>query len=203
MKLSTGGRRLGATDAAKLLGVSRYGDALDVYRRLVEGRTLKPNKQMQRGTREEPRVLRMYQEATGAELQQHVMPLICEHPEHHWATSSPDAVTTDGTLVELKTASVWAKGWADGPPVDYVLQVAWSLWVTGLERGHLFVALGSDRDGGTRFDVERTALYRFTRDAELEAEFARVGHEFWTRHVVPCVPPAVNGSTTAAQEAAP
>lgn len=201
MKLSTGGRRLGATDAARLLGVSKYGNALDVYRRVVEGRAAKPNRQMQRGTREEPRVLRLYLEATGAELQQHVVPLILEHPQHAWATSSPDAVTVEGVLVELKTASVWAKGWVDGPPVDYVLQCAWSMWVGDFPECHLFAAFGSDV--GDEFHVERTALYRLARDPDLEAEFIRVGEAFWRNHVVPRIPPQSDGSTNERQEAAP
>jgi predicted phage-related endonuclease len=192
-------RRLGATDAAKLLNVSKYGDALDVYRRVVEGRTTKPNAQMARGTREEPRVLRMYVEATGAELQQFVMPVICEHPDHPFATSSPDAVTVDGVLVELKTASLWAKGWHDGPPIDYVLQVAWSLWVTGLKRAHLFCAFGSDVRGDVpSFAIERTQLWSFSRDAELESEFAEVGGRFWREHVEKCIPPFSNAAPTAA-----
>lgn len=188
MKLSTGGRRLGATDAAKLLGVSKYGGPLEVYERVVLGKQVKANKQMLRGTREEPRVRAMYQVETGAEFMvwpQH--PLVLEHDACPWATFSPDDITVDLRMCEYKTASVWAKGWSDGPPTDYVLQCQWGMWVANLKECDLFAAFGSDV--GDEFHVERTQCWRFTPDAELQALFAEVGEAFWRNHILPKVPP--------------
>lgn len=191
MKLTTT-RRLGATDAAKLLGVSKYGGPLDVYRRIVEGVDAKVNKQMARGTKYEPEVRRRYVEATGAQLQVFVArPLIVEHPAHHWATSSPDDITVDGVLAEYKTTSRWARGWGDGPPIDYVLQCQWSLWVTGLETAHLYAAFGEDGDK-TRpgeFFIETAHLYTLRRDAELCDIFADVGERFWRTCIEAKQPP--------------
>ena len=191
MKLTTT-RRLGATDAAKLLGVSKYGGPLDVFNRIVLGIDAKVNKQMLRGTKYEPEVRRRYVEATGATLQQFVVrPFIVEHPLHHWATSSPDDITTDGVLVDLKTASRWAKGWGEGPPIDYTLQCLWSLWVTGLEHAHLYAAFGEDGDK-TRpgeFFIARCQLYELLRDDELGEIFAEVGERFWRTCIEPKQPP--------------
>lgn len=191
MKLTTT-RRLGATDCAKLLGVSKYGNAGDVFNRIVLGIKTKVNKQMQRGTAYEPEVRRRYVEATGAQLQVFVArPLIVEHPAHHWATSSPDDITVDGVLCEYKTTSRWAKGWSDGPPIDYTLQCQWSLWVTGLETAHLYVAFGEDgdKDHPGEFFIERCQLYTLRRDAELCDIFAEVGERFWRTCIEAKQPP--------------
>lgn len=192
MKFATE-RRLGATDAAKLLNVSKYGGPLDVFNRLVLGIDAKVNKQMQRGTKYEPEVRRRYVEATGAQLQQFVArPFIVEHPMHAWATCSPDDITADGVLAEYKTTSRWAKGWSDGPPIDYVLQCQWSLWVTGLKRAHLYAAFGEDGDK-TRpgeFFIERCQLYELRRDDELCEIFAEVGERFWRTHIESRVAPS-------------
>jgi len=203
MKLGTE-RRLGASDAASLLEVGKYGDPLSVFGRVVLGKQKKPTKQMLRGIRVEPEVRRRYQASTGAEFMQFVSrPLIVEHPTLEWATCSPDDITVDGTLCEYKSASRWAKGWESGPPLDYCMQCLWSLWVTGLERAHLFVCFGADvkdESGADDFLIGREeGPFLFTRDAELEATFEQVGGAFWRNHVVPRIPPTTN----AAQEAAP
>ena len=190
MKFATE-RRIGATDCAKLLGVSKYGGPLDVYKRLVLGVDVKPNRQMARGTRYEPEVRRRYVEETGAELQLWVAPVIIEHPQYTWATCSPDNITTDDTLVEFKTASRWAKGWSDAPPIDYVLQVQWSLWVAGLKSAHLYAAFGEDGDAAHEgeFYIERCQLFTLRADAELQEIFAGVGGAFWRNHIEAKQPP--------------
>jgi len=185
MKL-TQTRRLGATDAAKLLGVSKYGGPLDVYRRLVEGVDTKLNASMKRGTKYEPEVRRRYVEATGADLQLWVSPLIVEHERYPWATCSPDDITSTDVLAEYKTVSRWSrKSWAP-VPVEYVLQVQWSLWVTGLETAHLYAAYGEDGDK-TRpgeFFIEECQLFTFRPDTELFDIFAEVGGAFWRNHII-------------------
>lgn len=181
-------RRIGATDAAALLGLSPWANAADVYGRIVLGVTSPLNSRMARGTASEAAVLARYVEESGAVLVPH--PRVVQHATHAWATCSPDAVSTTG-LVEIKTATVWVEGkWSEGPPAHYVVQVLYSLWVTGLARGTLYAAFGVDRDDGA-FTVERCASWTFRRDAELEADFERVGGEFWRRNVLARVPPAM------------
>lgn len=187
-------RRIGATDASKLLGLSKYGGPLDVYRRIVEGVDTKSNPRMERGKKYEPEVRRRYVEQTGAEMQQFVMPLIVEHPTLAWATCSPDDVTVDDVLAEYKTTSLFAKGWAP-VPVEYVIQVQWSLWVTGLERAHLYAAFGRDEPGGV-FSIERCQLYEMRRDDELAETFAEVGDAFWRNHILTKTPPTETENTT-------
>ena len=186
-------RRIGATDAAGLLGVSKHGNVADLYARLVLGIDIKVTPKMTRGTRYEPVVRDMYVREQGVELMVWTTkPVILRHPEHEWATSSPDDVTTDGRLLDYKTVSVWAVGgWRDAPPIDYQLQMAWGMWVGGLESCHLYAAVGEDV--GEEFRIDYTLPpYEFVRDAELEATFAEAGERFWTDHVLPKVPPGVS-----------
>lgn len=190
MKLGTE-RRLGATDAAKLLGVSKYGNAADVYARVVLGIEAKPSKPMARGIAYEPVVRVLYRAEKSCEFMRWVTsPVVLQHPTYEWATSSPDDVTTDGRLVDYKTVSRWAApSWADGPPIDYVLQMLWGMWVGGFESCDLYAAFGDDI--GDEFRIDYCKTYEFRRDPELEAEFIEVGAAFWRDHVVPRVPPAM------------
>lgn len=209
-------RRIGGSDAAKLLGVSKYGNAADVYARVVLGVTTKANARMARGIAYEPVVRARYAEETGAECMVWVKKhkddvVVFEHDRFPWATCSPDDVTTELRLVEYKTVSVWsAKEWVDGPPIDYTLQCLWSTWVGDLRDCHLYAAFGSDR--GDEFEIEHCRLYRLERDAELEADFAEAGAAFWRNHVVPRRPPsmapmkgkrAFKAATHTAEEATP
>lgn len=188
MKLGTE-RRLGATDAAKLLGVSKRGNAADVYARYVFGIEATPNKAMDRGTRYEPVVRTMYRAEHGVEFMRWVTsPVVLQHEHHEWATSSPDDVTIDGRLVEYKTVTTWAaKQWVDGPPVGYVLQCCWSMWVADLPTCHLYAAFGEDV--GEEFRIDYCRTYELARDAELERVFFVAGERFWREHVVPRRPP--------------
>lgn len=189
MKLTTT-RKIGATDASKLLGLSKYGGPREVYDRIVLGIDAKVNSRMQRGTKYEPEVRRRYVEQTGAELSLWVMPLICEHPLYPWATCSPDDITVDDVLCEYKTTSRYAKGW-EPIPQDYAIQCSWSLWVTGLNEAHLYAAFGVDGDK-TRpgeFFIDHCQLYVIKKDPELFDTFADVGERFWRECVETKTPP--------------
>lgn len=196
MKLkTTRTRRLGATDAAPLLGLGKWANQRDVYERIVNGVQRPENAAMRRGTKAEPQVLRRYLEETGAELLPMARGTIYEHPAHDWATVSPDGLVVPDTLLELKTASRWVR-WNGTPPADYTLQCQWGMWCLGLPRAHLYVAFGEEDVPGGEWVVTSTGLWDFTADAELQSEFLRVGRHFWEFHVEGKRPPsmvAMNG----------
>ena len=193
---TTKDRRVGATDAAPLLGLGKWANARDVYERIVHNVRRPENAAMRRGTKAEPLVRSLYREAhPEVELMAVVVrPFILEHPDYVWATYSPDDLG-DGLAVEYKTASRWVR-WGGTPPVDYVLQCQWGMWVAGVSRAHLFVSFGEEDAPGGEWVTHSTALWDFTADAELQAEFARVGAHFWEFHVEGRRPPsmvAMNG----------
>lgn len=210
MKLGTV-RRLGGTAAAKLLGVSPHGNPADVYAEVALGIETPTNAAMERGKRYEQVVRQAYREAEGVQCLEWVtQPVVFEHDRFAWATCSPDDVTVGLRLVEYKTVNAWARAsWDEAPPIQYTLQVLWSMWVGDLRDGHLYAAFGEDV--GSEFRIDGFRLYHFERDAEMERTFAEVGADFWARHVVARKPPpmapmkakrkfkqAVNAAPTAA-----
>ena len=191
--ISVSERRIGGTDAAKLLGLSRFGNSRDVYERIVNGIDSPTTARMQRGTASEP-VVRALCATANPDLRAlwTPEPWIVRHPVHEFATCSPDDVTADA-LLEYKTASIYSAkrwGYGDGVPSEYLCQVLWSLWVTQLPRALLYVAFGIDGDEGA-FEVTECRQYWLERDAELEATFLEVGGAFWRDHVLARVPPDV------------
>lgn len=188
MKLGTE-RRLGATDAAKLLGVSRYGNAADVYARVVLGLETPSTPAMDRGTRYEPVVRDLYKAEHSVELMQWVTrPVILQHPERDYLTASPDDVTVDGRLVELKTVGGFSHAsWRDGPPPDYIAQCIHGMLVGDLASCHLYAAFGEDV--GSEFRIDYCRTYLVERDAEFEALIIEACERFWFDCVVPRRPP--------------
>ena len=185
-------RLLGATDAAPLLGLGKWANQRDVYERVVNGTQKVETAAMRRGTKAEPEVRRRYAAETGCScMVWPIRPVVLQHPGFEWARCSPDDIRTDDVLLEYKTASRWSKGWALGPPDDYVLQCQWGLWVTGLPEAHLYVAFGEEDSPGGQWLVTSTAAFEFQADAELHDVFARVGGEFWAQHILTQQPPAM------------
>ena len=190
MRLSTGGRRIGATDAAPLLGVGKWANARDIYERIVNGVHAPENAAMRRGTRAEPAVRARYAAESGATMM--VLPgKVFAHDVHEWATCSPDDISLDldgrpSRLVEYKTASRWV-GWGEEPPADYVLQCQWGLWVLGLDLAVLYVSFGEDV--GDEWRTTGIGQWLFHADAELQATFLEVGGAFWRSHVLTKTPP--------------
>ena len=190
MKLSTSGeRRIGGTDIGKLLGVSAYGNAADVYARIVLGIDSPKNAAMARGIAVEPIIRERYKAQHGAEMLQWVSaPVIFDHEQYSYMTCSPDDVTTELVLCEYKSVSNWAeRSWSEGPPIHYVLQCAHNLCVANLDVCHLYAAFGEDRADG--FAIGYCETYVIERDQELENTIIDACTQFWTDHVLPKVPP--------------
>lgn len=188
-------RRVGATDIAKLLGLSKYGGPRAVYDRIVGGQDIPVTPLMQRGIREEPRILGLFAQETGAQLAE-TKPGIIQHPTREYATVSPDHfahVWDADYTVELKSVSVFAShkyGTADDAvPDDYGAQVRWAMAVTGKPRAVLYAAFGEDDKCYTTFDIRFCRVYRFERDAEIEAAMFSVAERFWFENVLAGVRP--------------
>lgn len=85
--------------------------------------------------------------------------------EHDWRLYNPDAVTTDGRLVEVKTTAVrdlehgWGRAMTDQVPLTYAAQVQYGMGILGLKRTLLGVL-----SGAPRFEF---ALYKLTFDPQV------------------------------------
>jgi putative phage-type endonuclease len=178
-------RGIGGSDAAKILGVSKFGGPIDVYRKIVEGHDYPENIAMTRGKLLEPVIRELYRMETGAAL---------EGPKRirkDWARASLDDVAIregQRIVVEYKSANIrQAHEWGDADddiPTDYRIQVAWYLHWSGLARADLAVFLGGA-------DLH---IYPVSRDLELESMVLEGCERFYRDHIVAKKPPEVDGS---------
>lgn len=188
-------RRIGGSDIAKLLGLSRYGGPFEVYQRIVEGIEEPWNPRMERGAAMEP-VLRAHgQRLLGLELEDAPSDYV-DSPEHPFARAQLDDVARLGgmpVVVEYKSQNAFARGWrrtedGDVIPEGYAAQVAWQLMCAQRELALVVVGFGQDtEDGG--FSLHNVATFEVQRDAEFEAYCVHVAKTFWEEHVCRLVPP--------------
>lgn len=196
------GMRIGGSDIAKLLGLSKYGGPLEVYRRIVDGVEAEWNALMERGAALEP-VLRGHGQRI-LELELEDLPSdYVDSPEHPFARAQVDDLARwQGipVVVEYKSRNSFARGYlhgADGDviPADHDAQVAWQLMCTGRELAIVVVGFGEDTKGEEGhpdgFDLHTIQHYEVQRDAEFEAYCLLMAREFWEKHVLRRVPPDI------------
>lgn len=177
---------IGASEAAAVLGLSRWETPLEVY---LRKKGLMPPKEetaaMRRGRRMEAVIAEEYQEATG-----HLIigtQLFVHHPERPWQFATLDAVSSDFVPVELKSVG-WrsAHEWgdpddvADAIPEHYLVQVMHQLAVTGAPLAHVAALIG-----GSEF-----RLYEVERNEDVIASITEKEREFMRRLEEDDPPPA-------------
>ena len=176
------GYRIGASDVAKVLGVSPYGSEWDVWAKKKLNVSKEYSAQQlanfERGHRWEGRIVEDYAIETGLDVW-HTDDMIIRHEEHEWISCSPDGLVLDGGElggVEVKTdrdSRLWGESgqviesWADGAEAiirpDYALQVYWTLLTTGRPWWDMAVALPQS------FDFPELRHYRVMRDEAIQA----------------------------------
>lgn len=184
-------RRIGGSDIAKLLGLSKYGNAADVYARVVLGQEDEWSPVMERGAAVEPELRAYGQRGLGLELED------CEsdyhvHPTLEFAGAQVDDIALWNGLpvaVDYKSQSRWAKGWgcegSDEVPEHIRAQVTWELLCTGRELGLLVVGFGDDAPPPVLFTVSHVVSYQIQRDELFERYCVLVAQTFWSEHVLP------------------
>jgi putative phage-type endonuclease len=90
---------LTASDAATALGQNPYQTPEDLWFRKVGRKKWEGNQATMHGTLLEPVARDLYDERTGRKT--HEIGLV-QHPVHRWLGGSPDGVTEDGFLIEIK-----------------------------------------------------------------------------------------------------
>jgi len=211
---------LGGTDLAKLMGVSKYGDALDVY---LEKKGLAPEKDLafyvELGNFLEPAVAQRHANATGLELRKGTA---VRHPEFPFLGGNPDFLplntTAEGLEIKCVTyRALWTDEWGpDGSEqarLDYQVQVQWYMGLTGIHTFKLRAAF-VDWDRAEKLkdlgmtptqllsailEEERTYTIRF--DQELFDLMVEKGKEFWIGYVVPNIEPAATAKTSSEAQA--
>ncbi len=190
-------RRIGGSDIAKLLGLSSYGNAMNVYQRCVEGLEDEWSTVMERGAAVEPELRAYGQRHLGLELEDTTSDYH-DHPRLDFAHAQIDDLARwNGmpVVVDYKSQNRWAKGWgpegSDVVPEHIRAQVTWEMLCADRELGLLVVGFGDDRPSPIIFTVSNVITYEVQRDEEFERYCILVAREFWERHVLPRTPPSI------------
>lgn len=175
---------IGASEAAILAGLSRWGTPLQIY---LDKKGLIPEQEMNMaqklGLKMEPVIASLYEEATGRKL------ILCaehqRHPEFHWIGANPDRQTADGMInVQLKKSAFrgpeWGEQGTDEIPMDYMIQVQQEMLVTGQGLTHLAVLF---------FQGQEFCWYEIKADKGIQDEIIALTGEFWEKHIVAGIPP--------------
>lgn len=109
------------------------------------------------------------------------------HPSASWRMCSPDAIDSNGWLIECKTGGLAnrsvSSAWDDGVPVEYELQARWNTHVMDAPGCRLIALVG----GYGLIHVE------FPRDRDIENVLVDTVSRWWERYVEGSAEPGVVG----------
>lgn len=176
---------LGGTDAASVLGLSRWKTPLQTWGEKTG--TLIPeqvdNLATEVGTELEDLVARLFTKRTGKKVVRVNETLF--HPTYEFLGANIDRrVVGEDAIFEAKTAGAWtAKEWAgEDVPQEYIVQALHYLAVTGKARCYVAILIGGNREFKWKV-VER--------DEKLIQDIVNKEVEFWTKYVRPKVMPKI------------
>jgi len=166
---------IGGSDAAKILGVSNYGTAVDVWLdKTDQVPEIEDNDLMWFGREVEPVIAKRFEQETGRSVQNDYK--IRLHPEHDFIMANMDRVILGDDqentgVLECKSTSEFARqSWGNDVDINpaWYVQVQHYLLVTGYEYG--YIAYLVDR---------KYHQHRVEADAELHAMMIDRYQEFW------------------------
>lgn len=174
---------LGGTDAAGVLGLSRYKTPLSVWAEKtgqVIPEDISDKLYVKLGTKLESIISDLFMEETGKRLCRVNETIF--HPNHPFLGANIDRrVVGEDAGFEAKTCSAWkSKEWeSEEIPAEYIFQVLHYLMVTGRRRWYLAVLIGNQE---FKWKV-------IERDERLLHDLLKREVNFWNDYVVPRVMP--------------
>lgn len=143
----------------------------------------------------EPHIIAWYSEEVGEEVQ--LVPSLV-HPTETWARDTPDGISlVDGRprrAIDAKLVFPNQSGnWGDGPediPDDKYCQMQWHCLFNELDECDVPAWIIPRRG------IPQRRIYRIKYHEAAARELLGVNRDFWHRHVVPRVPPPVDGSAS-------
>lgn len=177
---------IGGSDAAAVLGRSKWRTARDVWEEKTDTEKFAPqprNPIFERGKRLEPVALQLYLEESGETV--HSAQDLYRHPQHDFLMCHPDGLIVanagDGVLeIKVLGMQTFGKILREGIPEDYLLQMQHNLMVTGKTWGEFFI-LQPERWQTLRVNVQA--------DPTLQAQMEAAEVLFWEQHVRTRTPP--------------
>lgn len=187
-------KRLGGSDMAAVMGLSPYDSPFVPYERIVHGveraRTPEQLERMEWGRILEPVIAAAY----CMKLQRPAMKgASIDHPKREWQRYTLDYYWPDlRELLEIKALGErmfegFGEPGTDQIPDDKMIQVQTYLEATGFPRARLVALFGG----------QHMREYVIERDERLGALIVEAGERFWRDHIVPQVPPPLDGSEDA------
>lgn len=179
-------RGIGGSDAAAIAGLSPWKSPVAVWlEKTGQVEPVEPGEAAYWGTVLEDVVAQEFSKRTGMRVRRRNA--ILRHPQYEWMIANVDRMLVGSSEgLECKTTSAYqAKEWeGDEIPAQYIIQVQHYMAVTGAKAWWLAVLIG-----GQRFVHKR-----IERDDELIQQLIEIERDFWENHVVPGVPPELDGS---------
>ena len=177
---------IGGSDAAAVLGYSRWHSAYDVWRSKIADVADADNEATRRGTRREPELVREYCNLTGKTVYKtpHLI-----HPDYSYVCANLDGIIPGERVIEAKTArrsDGWGEPGSEDIPIDYYLQTQhYMLIVVALD---LIPAADPLCDIFVSIAGEAIQCYTIAGNKELWAAMLTKYADFW-RHVTDLTPP--------------
>lgn len=180
---------LGASDAAGVLGLSRWSSPLKVWAEktgAIEPENLDEKLAVWLGNQMEETVAQYFEKKTGKKVEKHLdaagEPDQHVHPTHPFIRCHVDRlVVGEDAVLQCKTANPRKKKEWEGEeiPHEYIVQEQHELMVTGRRYAYIACLFGN----------EHFEWKRIERDEELIREMLFREVYFWNNFVVPRVPP--------------
>jgi putative phage-type endonuclease len=181
---------IGGSDASAVAGLNRYKSPVGVF--LDKTGQIEPDEPGEAaywGNVLEDVVAREFTVQTGLRVQRSNK--LYQHPEHKFMLGNVDRLILDKGgrglgILECKTASAYKLGeWSDDQvPDEYAIQLQHYMAVLGVDYGYFAVLIG-----GQKFQYKLVERNEGIIDSLIQIE-----DEFWNKHVIPRVPPMVDGS---------
>lgn len=183
---------LTATDTAKIMGMSKYGSAMDVYLdKLGALPAIEENPKMKWGRKNERTIIETLPEERPKVRDAEQWNVLLQSIDKPFMIATLDGIAIedgkDSVIIEAKASAV-PKLWEDGPPDEYVLQLQKQLFVTGFKKGYLCALING-------WDYR---IFEFLRDDELIAMIVQAETDFWNNHVEARVMPSISPIDTEA-----
>ena len=183
-------KSIGGSDIAAILGVSPFKSSYELYLSKTNSIYIdqETNLAMEIGTELESFVLEKYKKKHGItygitsdQLITDKEKLFKTHKDYNFLSSNLDAITMDGkTIIEVKTSSS-LKGWEDGMPEHYKMQVAHYANIWDVEKVIVVLLVLGSYKGMYEFVYER--------NPELESKITDAAVFWWDECIIKGNPP--------------
>jgi len=174
---------IGSTDAAAILGLSRWRTRLQVWAEkteLIKPEDISKELRVRLGIKQEQIVAELFEEETGKKVQR--MNETVYHPDYNFLAANIDRrVVGEDSLLECKTTSTWhSKEWeGEEIPQEYIVQCYHQLLVTGKSKVYLAGLIGN----------EKFVIKEIERDGDVIESLKKKELDFWLNFVVKKIQP--------------